>query len=212
VIDSIGPAPIIGVFPVPDDGRDTTLSYSALSPVPAGGLFDQCWAEVWPPDARTESLIRTVLAPGVRRADDLRVSRLNSTAGGVLNLADRYENRSTRHAPTAAFLAGLALGGLGMTLRRLEFAAALHAGVPRRALIWQLMLETGAMLAVVGLVAAPVLVWASQAGNPCPSAWLLTAEAVTLGSGGLGVVLGFLIIVAGTRESKLFALFKARKI
>jgi hypothetical protein len=151
-----------------------------------------------------------VLAPGVRQADGLRLSRLDSSAGESLDIANRCQGRSTRHAPTAAFFVGVALGGLAMVLRRLEFAAALHAGVSRRALTCQTMLETGAALATAGLLATPSLVWAARAGNPGVGSWLLAAEAMTLASGGLGVVLGTLIVTASTREARPFAMFKAR--
>src|SRR5690606_16915969 len=137
-----GRARVAGAYATPDDGRLTTLGYAALAQVPANGLFDYCWVEIWPPDPATAALARAAVAAERVSDVDVSVGQLNPTHGDHLDALALYQERPTRFAPVAAVAAGLLLGLVGVRLRRLEIASAMHAGVTRRALRAQLGIET----------------------------------------------------------------------
>jgi hypothetical protein len=115
-----------------------------LAQVPAEGRFDYCWAEVWPPDSTSASLLLLTVADVSQPDVELRVDQLNARFGTELDPAALYRHRITRFTPVVVVaVAGLLLGRVGVRLRRLEFASAMHAGVSRRALLFQVTVETG---------------------------------------------------------------------
>jgi hypothetical protein len=138
-----GEALVAGAYATPDDGRQDVFSYSVLAQVPAEGRFDYCWAEVWPPDSTSASLLLLTVADVSQPDVELRVDQLNARFGTELDPAALYRHRITRFTPVVVAVAGLLLGRVGVRLRRLEFASAMHAGVSRRALLFQVTVETG---------------------------------------------------------------------
>jgi hypothetical protein len=208
IATSAGVMPVAGVYEWPDDGRVRMLGYAILTPVPAAGAFDQCWAETWPVDDDLRSLLWLTLAPD---ASDPVMRQVNGSLGADHDAARAFAGRLTRHAPTAAALAiGLVLGWVALRLRRLELAAALHARVPKRHLAWQQVVEALAWATAAAVVALAGTVYAAALDNPGPvlEAWLIGARSVIAGV--LGVLLGTLAAIAATREKHLFRYFKNR--
>lgn len=206
-----GPAAVGTVYPFPEDGRIATLSYAALAEVPATGLFDACWAEVWPFDQRTANLLTLTASTGPGgTSEQAKLSQLNSRLGQSYDPAVLLRERPTRFAGYGAVAAGFALGAVAVRLRRLELAAALHSRVSRTALTWQTFLETAAWVLAGVVIASPVLAIAAAHGNPEPSReyWLIGLR--ILAAGGAAVLLGSVAATAATREKHLFRYFKER--
>ncbi|WP_336706762.1 hypothetical protein [Oerskovia sp. USHLN155] len=211
VATDTGAGRVGAVYPYPDDGRDRVLGYAAVAPVPATGLFDSCWVEIWPVDPETATLLRTALVADPSSEAQPTQKQLNGRLGATYDASAEFADRPTRPAPVAAIVLGLALGFVAIRLRRLELAAALHARVPRAALTWQVLLETAAWTGVAGIVAVPALWWlAADAGLPADhvSTWVLGMRTVLAGAG--AVLVGATVGALSTREKHLFKYFKER--
>lgn len=209
-----GETHVSGTFPYPNDGRDPLLGYSILAPVPAAGTFDACWVEVWPdPDLSTELLLLPVLAVPGGTGDPAprpEIRQLNTTLGSRLQADATVGALPWWVSPCAAATIGVTLGLGLMRLRRLELAAALHAGVSRVTLAHQLSLETVGWLAPALAVTVPMLLWVARLHNP-GGVWpaLFPGMRVIL----LAAILAFVGTVVGalrTQERHLFRYFKAR--
>lgn len=208
---SAGPARVGAAYPSPDDGRDRALGYAAVAPVPATGLFDSCWVEIWPVDPETATLLRTTVVADPSSEVQPAQKQLNSRLGATYDASAEFRERLTEPAPIAAAVLGLALGFVAIRLRRLELAAALHARVPRAALTWQVLLETAAWTGAAVVVTVPVLWWLARgAGSPADqlSTWILGMRTVLAGAG--AVLVGAVAGALATREKHLFRYFKER--
>lgn len=207
-------AHLSGTFPYPNDGRDPLLGYAILTPVLATGAFDSCWIEVWPdPDLSADLLLLPVLsstdnAGSSPRAPEVR--QLNTTLGSRLDTGTIADAVQPSVLLGAAAAAGLALSLALTRLRRLELAAALHAGLSRASLAHQLLLETTGWILPAIAVTIPSLVWAAQDNNPggvwpalFPGLRLVILSAIL-------ALLGGVIGALSTQERHLFRYFKAR--
>jgi hypothetical protein len=146
-----GAVQVAAVFSYPDDGRLPDLMYSVISPVPAVGVFDACWARLWPSNLTTAALLRTTLTgPG---GANVSVTQLNSRLGADFDGQAKFDRRPTRDAGAGALLASLVLGFSSVRIRRLELSSALHCGVGPSA--------------IRSMVAAEALVWAVTAACLC---------------------------------------------
>lgn len=208
-----GSVTVAGVFTMPDDGRERTLAYSVLAPVPPVGNFDECWAEVWPTEEATTALVRHSLVAGSGDGPEQeRVIRrqLNSRFGAQFDAKRLLDERQTRFAPVAALMVGVGLGAFGVWVRRLEFAAALHARVQKPTLMWQVLLESAVWLACAVAVCAAALVGLAAWDNPdsIVEPWLIGLRVVSLGA--VGAAVGAVCAVGSIRERHLFRYFKER--
>jgi hypothetical protein len=204
-----GTATVAGAFATPDDGRQRSFSYAALGQVPADGLFDSCWAEVWPPDSTTASLLRAVVDANQVDAQ-VKLAQFNPKLGTDLDAAGLYQNRTSRYAPVAAAVAGLLLGFISVRLRRLELASVLHAGVTRAALVAQVCIETVGWL-VAGLTISGPLIWfAVHLDNPLPASATVAPVLAGLVYAVVAAFAGALLALQLTREAHLFTYFKNR--
>lgn len=211
IATSTGPARVSAVYPYPDDGRDRALGYAAVAPVPAAGLFDSCWVEIWPVDPETATLLRTVVVADPSSEVQPTQKQLNGRLGATYDASAEFSGRLTKPAPVAAAVLGLALGFVAVRLRRLELAAALHARVPRTALTWQVLLETAAWTGAGIVVTVPVLWWLAAGAGPAAdqvSTWVLGMRTVLAGAG--AVLVGAVVGALTTREKHLFKYFKER--
>jgi hypothetical protein len=211
IATNAGPARVGAVYPYPDDGRDRALGYAAVAPVPATGLFDSCWVEIWPVDPETATLLRTTLVADPSSEAQPTQKQLNGRLGATYDASAEFSGRLTKPAPIAAVVLGLALGFAAVRLRRLELAAALHARVPRAALTWQVLLETAVWTGAAVIVTVPVLWWlAAGAGLPADqvSTWVIGMRTVLAGAG--AVLVGAVVGALATREKHLFKYFKER--
>lgn len=203
-----GPVATAGVFAWPDDGRARTLGYSALAPVAATGVFDQCWVHVWPIDPDAATLVYIAADP--TKTELVTVTRLNSSLGSHFDTRAMLERRPTRYAPWAAVVVGLALGLAAVRLRRLEIAAVLHARVRKAHVAWQMMLETLAWVAAGAAIMAAGIAVAARLDNPGPGMFTVLVGARTIVAGSAAVLLGALLATLLTRERHLFRYSKDR--
>jgi hypothetical protein len=205
-----GPMPVAAVFPYPeDDGRDSRLANAILFPSLEKGTFDECWADVWPSTAAFDSLIRASQGTGSGQAA-ASVTTLNPRLGQVFTGADEYLDRITRFAPAAAGAIGVAIGLLGGTRRRLEYASSLHAGVSARHLTLISLVEATVWGGISALVATAIATLIARFGTPLIANALYGHLLVTSGAAVLGAVTGSLLVAASSRETRLFKYFKER--
>lgn len=212
IATTTGPSVVGSVYPFPEDGRNAVLTYAALAPVPATGLFDACWAEVWPANERTSSLLLLTASPNASTdaAAQATLAQLNSRLGQTYDPASLLRERPTRFAGYAAVAAGFALGVVAIRARRLELAAALHSRVSRTAMTWQTLLETATWAGAAVVILTPVLALVAAYNNPEPPGdyWAIALRIVAAGAS--AALLGAAAAAAATREKHLFRYFKER--
>lgn len=199
-----------GVFPYPDDGRRAGLGYSALSTVPAAGIFDQCWIRVWPESDRVQALASaSVVVGGIDQGSPI-VSQLNTTLGARFDGEARYRARPSAFAPFALMLAGGAVGATSVRLRRLELAAARLAGVRIADQAVQLGLET-AVWSVAGSGAALVVATAFGVATQGGLDWSTFAyDGLVAALASVCVLCGALIGVGSISSRRALAYFRER--
>lgn len=204
---SSGSATVAGVYQWPDDGRARTLGYSVLSPVPAAGLFDECWVDSWPAGEEAVELLQITLIPGAAVAEAPQ-AQLNTSLGAEYDTDALLDSRVTAWASVASLCIGLALGWSSVRSRRLQLAAALHGRVPRPHLGWQILIETLAWVCAGGIMCLTVIAWTTGGLDVASEAW--SAALRTVMAAGLATLVGAWGAVAATRERHLFSYFKDR--
>ena len=199
-----------GVFAYPADGRLPTLAYTLVSPVPAHGVFDACWVEVWPEVASTVDLLSLpVLPPGPGEdASQPQAQQLNSTLGTQFDAKGRLAKVPVWPMTGAAVLLGAGLGLALTRMRRLELASALHAGVGSTALVLQVAFETLVWVSASVAVLLPAEWLIAAHGNPDPAlaAFYPSARATVLAV--IATLVAAIVQAAVTRERHLFRYFK----
>ncbi|PJM79796.1 hypothetical protein CUU80_01230 [Bifidobacterium scaligerum] len=205
---------VAGVFDWPDDGRKSGFSYAALTPVPADSSvpFSQCWVRAWPQTRNLESLLRlssdgTASATAAERP---QIYKLNTTKGSELDSAALFASRLTAFVPWIALAAALALGFIATRTRKLEMASALHCGVPKTALLAQIMLETITWSIAGILLTSPLLAWVWLHDNTTEAEALTDTLLRVPIAAVLGVLAGTFLAVLLTRENHLLKYFKNR--
>lgn len=201
-----------GVFAYPTDGRLPTLAYTLVSPVPAHGVFDACWVEVWPEAVSTFDLLSLPVlppAPG-EDASQPQAQQLNSTLGTQFDAQGRLSKVPAWPMTGAAVLLAAGLGVVLIRLRRLELASALHAGLASTVLVLQVAFETLVWVSVAVAVLLPAEWWIAAHGNPDPAlaAFYPAARATVLAAA--AILLAAVLQAALTREKHLFRHFKNR--
>lgn len=205
-----GSVSVAAVFPYPEsDGRDSRLANALLLPTLPTGFFDECWVDVWPSTAGYDSLIRSAQSNGPGEAA-APITTLNPTLGLVFAGAEEYQNRLTRLCPAVSVAMGTALGALGGTRRRLEYASSIHAGVSNGDLTLIALVEATIWAGIAGLVATAGMVLGARLGAPMV-ADALHGEFVLIGGLGiLGTLTETMTVTAMARESRLFRYFRER--
>lgn len=205
-----GSAQVGATYPYPSDGRARSLSYAAVEVVPAEGVFDACWAEVWPASERTSGYLRSAINPDPDTEQQPRLGSLNPRLGATYDAPALLAERLTRLAGWLALIMGGVIGAMGVRMRRLELAAALHARVPRGSLAWQIVTETALWAGAATVICAVAVMAAGTWASPDPgwAVWSLGLRVVGLGF--IGALLGAVAASAATRERHLFRYFKER--
>jgi len=204
------PTRVAAVYPYPSDGRQPGLGYAVIEPVPATGVFDECWVRSWPvDDALTPLLTATAFHPAAEQSQR-HLSQLNGSLGANFDGAAQLAQRSSALGFPVALGAALLIGYAAWRLRRLELASARHAGVPARALWLTAMLELGVLLAIAWAWGAVVALWATRSlGGPDTLQVLPFAARILLATS-VGAVLGASVAVWTAKERHLFDYFKGR--
>ena len=123
-----GNATVAGVYPWPNDGRDTRFAYAFLVPRAAAlGDYNECWLRQWPRSEPASNLLYSTLRVG-NGQNQAGVVALNKGFDAHYDPYATYMARTTRWIPILAALLGLAIGVIAVRMRRLEYAAALHSG------------------------------------------------------------------------------------
>ena len=199
---------VVAVFTWPDDGRARDLGYTILIPVPADGVFDQCWTEAWPSSDDLAHLAYVSLISGAQQSQ-VTFAQLNPSFGSDYDIAGLLAHRLTARAPWASALIGLSLGYVAVRLRRLEIASALHARVSKVDVIWQLLFETVMWVLAASVVISVALLWGSRIGNPDPS-WIWARSLRIVSAAALACLIGAIMTITTTSEKHLFQYSKDR--
>ena len=204
---------VAGVYDWPDDGRQSGYSYTAVVPVPADSSdrFDTCWVRAWPVPDGIRSLLRSAVVGDDSPGQEVPVvSQLNTANGTTLDATALFADRLTAWTPWIALAAGVLLGAIAMRMRRLELASALHCGVPKTAMITQMLVETLVWtLAALALV-LPLFCWVWTDCVDADALALTDALARAPVGAASGVLVGTLIGALAIRERNLFRYFKTR--
>lgn len=204
-----GTMTVAGSYPYPSDGRDQQLANAILVPTAPTGAFDACWTRVWPTTAAVQPLLLLPVDGSATSADSPpQTSQLNPTPGTTFDAAALLDQRTTRYAPWAALVVGLALGFVAVRLRRLELASARHAGTRVVDQLAQVLVETALWALAAAVLAAAPVAWVAGASHDPAVSWQLAARIVACAVA--GALLGALVATALTRESHLFRYFKDR--
>jgi len=174
-----------GVYAYPQDGRRAGFGWAVLSPTREDdGLFDECWALIWPQrdDAR-RLMLTTLSADIVHSSGDPQITQLNAGRGAVFTGSERFNTRVTQFAPHAAWLFAAALACSAVWIRRVEIASNLGVGAPRMTLFLQHLLEVLAW-------SLPSAVTAGIIGL-CLSATTAQTELASLSASGVAIAGAF---------------------
>ena len=199
-----------GYFDYPDDGRSMSLAYTAVIEVPATGLFDECWVDVWPQRDDLASLATFAVRTPLDAPPEVRIRQLNTSMGESLDQELELANRVTRLLPLfSTVIAGL-VGVVAVRLRRLEIASALHVGVRIRDLAGQLMLECISWAVPAGALAlaAAFLIARPLEGGDAVFVWL--SAGFTVATGATAVMVGIFGGLASIRSKRFFQFFLDR--
>lgn len=205
------PATIAGVYPFPEDGRSSNAAYAVVQPVPRDGVFDECLVKTWPvPDSIESLALLSVGTVSDDKDDRPTVRQLNTRLGARLDSSALFASRATAWMPLVAGGAALALGFAAVWIRRLELASALHCGVPKPALVLQIMMETvswtfAATMLCLPLPLAVMHLWEGTAPQQIVDLMMRPMLAAALGG-----LAGATVAVLCVRERNLFAYFKRR--
>lgn len=218
-------ADIAGIYDWPDDGRKSEYAYAAVTPVSVdadadgveglraggSGMFDQCWVKAWPVPANLESLLRTAVRANETDAREQPVvAQLNTTHGRSYDAAAAFRGRLTVWAPLVAGVVALLTGAAAVWMRRLELASSLHCGVPKAAMVTQMLVEASVWALATTVPCAPVLAW-MWLGNADADAAVLADTLLRVPAAAYaGAMAGTLLCALLVRERRLFRYFKNR--
>lgn len=206
--------PIDGVYRVPEDGRNETLSYQVLSPVAPTAAFDHCWTLLWPAPEVASGTLRLPVIPIAGGSEDgplqVQTSQANTKLGTHFDGPGEFAKLGSQTMSWAALAAGILIGFVAVRIRKLELAGALHAGLSRAALSAQILVETCWWVLLATVPSAVAVYWAAAYGNTAD--WWPAAfpAARTLAMGAFGAFSGAQIAMLATREAHLFRYFKNR--
>ena len=117
-----GNATVAGVYPWPNDGRDTRFAYAFLVPRAAVlGDYNECWIRQWPRSEPASNLLYSTLRVG-NGQNQAGVVALNKGFDAHYDPYATYMARTTRWIPFLAALLGLAIGVIARAHRRLRCA------------------------------------------------------------------------------------------
>ncbi len=199
-----------GIYSFPADGRASTLEYAALAETPTANIFDSCWVRFSQITEGSYQILRTSLAIQAPADAQVSIAQLNAKFGDQPAALLLYPKRASRYSAVFGLGIGIVLGFFAIRRRRLELASALHAGVPKKALLLQLMLETSFWVCAAVAICLPVAYYIATISPEEIDAALLGSELRTLAAAVVGVFLGTASAAAILRESQLFAYFKDR--
>ena len=204
---------VSAVYPYPGDGRLPILVHNMILPVPAVGVFDACWVEIWPESATLDGLLTTATIITGQNAggDPPRVEQLNTSFGAVFDAPGRLERLPGWMFNGAALLTGMVIGWVLVWSRRLELASTLHAGVNKTSLILQLLIETVLWVAPSTALITAGGYYVATLDNPEPPWPALAPGLIVCSLGLVATLISTIIIGLSLNENRFFKFFKGRR-
>lgn len=199
---------VAGVFPYPDDGRNSQLASAALQPVPPSGRFDACWVTIWPHHEASLALLDTAIIPGT---DNVTRQQLNPTFGTPAPTISLLRTRSTRWLLAIGAAASAALGYTLIRTRRVELSLAQHLGVRAAQQHLQLRLETLCWAFPASALAAALTLVVATAHTTAPEArWFLAHILIGIATCLVAALAGSQAAALTIVENKLYLWTKDR--
>lgn len=203
-----------GVFGYPADGRISGYGYAVLIPADSSQPYDECWVEAWPVTDALLGVIPTVLVPGAASGAPTgqgpQLKQLNASLGTRFDGEHAFDTRITRGAPVVVAVVASVLGCLSVLRRRLELAAARHAGVSASDQRFLVVAESFVWAGAAVLVTVPMLATLALVEQTGAPESLLSVGLWPVAVGVPAVLLGALSATLVVREKQLFAYFKSR--
>lgn len=224
VLEALGSAPtqqiathegemtVGGTYEYPNDGRRPGFGWAAFAPAPSAGVYDECWALVWPSSPDIRQLLLTTISANTTRGEEtsLQLGQLNTRLGETFDGNSAFRSRSTNGTPLLALGLGAVLAIAAVWTRRLDYASRLHDGLRKSDLQAIQVAENASWsLPAAVLISAAGCVLAVQAGGADALAIGLTAMA-SASALIAGTVVGGVLTTLGIREASLFRYFKSR--
>lgn len=205
-----GTIPVSNIYPHVEDGRMPILSNTIVSTVPASGVFDSCWVEIWPESKELESLLLFPVIPdNLPPNSQPEIRQLNSSGGP--SFLQKYGSSDFDCAFSAVAVAlGAALGFILIRLRRLELASTLHAGIDKASLCLQSIIESLLWLTPGIAMSLGFLGLLSVTSNPEAPSTVFLPGLVVLLLGTFSVLVSTFGNTLAIKESQLFEFFKRR--
>jgi len=209
---SEGDIRVSAVYSYPDDGRRPGMGYAMLVPTLSRDLMDECWVASWPQNDNIANYLPMTLYYGNQGDSATRpvMGQLNTSLGRTFDGYYQFQHRPLRYAVVLNGVIAFGIGLLSVFTRRLELAAAQHAGVTQLQQIIQLVGEALVWITLGTIFSITVLgVYANQTALPDSAAlWRIISQLtfVAVICALSGVVIGAALI----KESQLFRYFKAR--
>jgi hypothetical protein len=206
-----GPLTVAGTYSHPDDGRDSRLAYAVLLPQLPSGVFDECWADAWPVSKSARKIHYAAVKVDGESSEPVNIDQLNTSMGTEFDGAAEFAGRVTRHTLPACVVVGFVLGFVATQRRRLELAGALHIGMPARAVMSMMLIETAVWTLAAFALSACALVFAVNLGRPA-DAWEIYLIDIRGPAIAVVAALAGAVCAATTiRERHLFRYFKDRR-
>lgn len=203
----MSPVSVAGVYQHQEDGRQPILAYNLVSPVSAKQSFDSCWVEIWPESKNLESLLSYPIIPAANKTEP-QIQQFNGTLGRS------FQTSRGQSIPPWVFLiistlAGALIGAWSGSMRKLEIASQLHAGVDKASTVIQHALEhCAALLICAAVTGATLSVLGATNYTPHGDVWAVSLG--TLLGGTSASLIANITTVALTKEKRLFSYFKTR--
>ncbi|MDR0435588.1 MAG: hypothetical protein LBH11_02295 [Propionibacteriaceae bacterium] len=205
-----GDLTVAALYRWPNDGRDARLGFSILIPESASEPFDECWMSSWPVLPSNDDLLLSTayVIPGSNAA--LQVVPLNKNLGRDYDANAEFTSRVTSEARWFALLAGVALAVVAVSRRRMEYAAALHAGQDRTSQLLTVLLETLVWAGAGALTGTVTCLLAARLSGVTDwyTTWLVTVRCPVLAF--IGALLGSAGAILCIKERLLFRYFRNR--
>ncbi|NRD26935.1 hypothetical protein [Frigoribacterium sp. VKM Ac-2836] len=205
-----GTVPVQGVFRYPDDGRDPSLAYSALSVTQVDdGPFDACWATSWPADDEAVAALGRTLLPdsGAETSAHPTLGQLNSTLGSTFRPGPVALGG---WGPAVASGLGLALGAASTWRRRSSLASDRHIGVSVLAQAGSQLVQAAVWTTAATLWTAALVLTVTAGLRPGDAVPIDLDAARTVALGVVGVIIGLVLGVASIREASLLRYVRDR--
>lgn len=207
-----GQMTVAGTYTYPSDGRRSGFGWVALAPTSSKGMYDECWALVWPSSSDARQLLRSTISADTTRGADTssQFGQLNARLGETYEGYAAFRARATYGTPLLTFGLGAVLAVAAVWARRLDYAARLHDGMRKSDLQIVQIVETATWslpAAILAGVTGCFLAISTDGRDALVVGSTAVASSAAIVA---GAVIGGVLTTLVIREANLFRYFKNR--